>query len=95
MVCEIKSLYEFYSFCIEWPDKIKENFLDLPGFYLDWPPPAYLSLENIKNSDKTDLFLGNLKIPALMVPPEHRTQVAFLVKQLSALVRAVAEPGKT
>ena len=45
----------------------------------------YLSLENIENSDKTGGVIQNYKIPALMVPPEHRRDVESILKEISAL----------
>ncbi len=45
----------------------------------------YLSLENIEDSDKTGGIIQNYKIPALMVPPEHRRDVESILKEISAL----------
>lgn len=45
----------------------------------------YLSLENIEDSDKTGGIIQNYKIPALMVPPEHRRDVESILKVISAL----------
>jgi Fe-S-cluster containining protein len=51
------------------------NLSDMVGFYL----------ENNENFDKTQVFIKNMKIQALLVPPEHRTAVAPLLKQIAAL----------
>ncbi len=45
----------------------------------------HLSLENIEDSDKTGGIIQNYKIPALMVPPEHRRNVESILKEISAL----------
>jgi len=64
------------------------NFSDLLDLYLNQGVPGYLSLENIKDSDKKELFIRNCEIPALMVPPEHRNEVASLVREMGILVQA-------
>ena len=44
-----------------------------------------LSLENLKDSDKTGIFIRNMKIPALMIPPEHRADAAPVLDEINAL----------
>ena len=62
---------------------VSGNFFDLAKAVSSFD----LVLEKLQDSDKTELFIRNQPIPALMVPPEHRGQVASLVKDLGALVR--------
>ena len=64
-------------------DGVSGNFFDLV-----YGGPCFdLTLEKVQDSDKTKLFIRNQRIPALMVPPEHRDRVASIVKDLGALVR--------
>jgi len=51
------------------------NLSDMLGFYL----------ENSENLDKSRVFIRNMKISVLLVPPEHRLAVGPLLKQLTAL----------
>ena len=66
------------------------NFFDLLAAYaLAWescsrPKGLYLSLDNIANSDKKEVFLRNQPIPVLMVPPEHREQALPLIREIRA-----------
>ncbi len=73
------------------------NLTDMLGLYLKYgvsggasgqKSDAFpLSLENLKDSDKTGVFIRNYKIPALMIPPEHRNAVAPILEEINT-------PGK-
>ena len=63
------------------------NFLDMAGLYLGYPGSGYLSFENMEDSGKKEGLIRNRQIPALMVPPEHRSKVAALVREMNALVQ--------
>lgn len=62
---------------------ISGNFFDLLAQLLDLD----LALENPQDFDKTELFVRNREIPALMIPPEHRSQTASIVRSLGALMQ--------
>ncbi|WDP92460.1 MAG: hypothetical protein HUN04_23140 [Desulfobacter sp.] len=70
-------------------DGFSGNFLDVAGRYLGRERAVYLSFENINDSDTRKIFLRNREIPALMVPPEHRSQAASMIRELNALMQAV------
>ncbi|MEH0020509.1 MAG: hypothetical protein V6Z89_12690 [Desulfobacter sp.] len=71
---------------------ISGNLTDMLGLYLETGGPGgergnvppYLALENPEEFDKTKRFIRNRKIPALMIPPEHRSQMPPILEKLSA-----------
>lgn len=73
---------------------ISGNFLDLAGQYVSLEEPENFFYE--KNGDSTQIngFIRNRRIPALMVPPEHRSQVASLVRELNSFILTDTSSGK-
>ena len=64
------------------------NLADVLGCYLDRAEKgegAYLSLENIKDSGTTGIFIRNHRIPALMIPPDHRTAAAPVLNEIAKI----------
>lgn len=44
--------------------------------------PLYLTLDNIPESDRKEMLLGNHPVPALMIPPEHRDRALPLISEI-------------
>ncbi len=42
----------------------------------------YLTLDNIRESDRNKILLGNHPVPALMIPPEHRERALPLISEI-------------
>jgi len=59
--------------------------LDYQGFSGNLSDMLTFYLKNFKNYDKTQVFIKNMKIGALLVPPEHRSEVVPLIKQIAVL----------
>ncbi len=59
--------------------------LDYKGFSGNLSDMLALDIHNYEKPDTPRLFIRNMKIPRLMVPPEHRSAVAPLLKQIAAL----------
>jgi len=59
--------------------------LDYQGVSGNLSDMLALDIKNYENSDTPELFIRNMKIQGLMVPPEHRSAVAPLLKQIAAL----------
>ncbi|PIE61749.1 MAG: hypothetical protein CSA29_01660 [Desulfobacterales bacterium] len=63
------------------------NFLDMVGWFGTHGESGQLSFDTLKASKMKAWALPNNKIPALMVPPEHRSDVAPLIRALNDLIR--------
>ncbi len=64
------------------------NFLDMAGWFGAHVEAGQLPDDILMDSDTDALALPNIKIPGLMVPPEHRSEVAPLIRTLNDLIRA-------
>lgn len=59
--------------------------LDYQGVSGNLSDMLALHLENSGNFEKTQGCIENMKMKVLLIPPEHRSQVAPLLKQMAAL----------
>ena len=59
--------------------------LDHQGFSGNLSDMLALHLENSENFEKNQECIANMKMRVLLIPPEHRSEVGPLLKQLTAL----------